>query len=1066
MFNSNGGSGGGGSSSSNHLMQIQRMVASRQMNSNSLQSQRNNGFASNSNYNSESNSGGLSKNDMGMYGGSNSQSWSNRSNAMSKDNGFMFGNGSSSIMQPPRSTPNMMSDNSGGFYAGNSSMRQLYIFKCPECNIIKNSCDDLEVHIKTEHLNWFPFHCPLCTACRASDAQMREHIHSHHKKNDNKYLYIDNPMGKRMLQEMMDRALFSASTQAARNRDRFQTGNHMYPENQSVRSFVNGVMSNSSGMSNAEMLERIKRHRMERRNSGEIHRDESGDQHSPNDLHDDGQDEPRQGHGVTVLAKKSSIGDDILAQIQQQGSNARSAGAVIGGEDSQDDEQDNNGVITGGAGTMSVTEGTGNAAENIDGDAMFADTMEVVDDETVNAQLSNIFGGGRIKSEFDLSSMEALDNNSTTSSLLRQTMSSAHESDEGGMMSNNMDVLQNVAQLFSADQNQGMGDYRPHPNQYTVRNNLGLQHALIRRRAPRGTLGRGQCISKKRVLGQCSKCQKPVTAGARQMHMFFHLGKDHNTYRFRCKHKGCSVEHYRKDQMENHQAKLHGKVDADMMEDRSLELHALCQQMSLELLGTNGNTPGPTAAKAQLLYDKMQQDAELSAMRKRRRGLSGSGFHRSHSYLSNNRGFLSGNNQYNLQPSMQPQRYNNQLGGSGYMGSSTSSTLQLPIKRNCIPTQRINEENLECLLCHKYIMNRIRGFHILWHLNNDLGIIRYNCRYCDFKHDRPQSVQTHGKKEHDDENCVEDSLYKFEDELKSMSKACFGVEQIFAKELRRRNKLERSQGSSLLMDQDDLDMGMEDLGDLETNSNDASSNDILQQISGSASYEPKHDPKISPSSKETKPSISGKNEFAASGNTSGSVPVKRKSTRRFGVRRPKSRKQKEEMAKLREVSMRLGGAQYFKKKSSEAIRCEKCGKFSASRLSDHAYFHLENCDLYLCPLCDLGHNSRENMVKHIRDLHNASDAPTDNRLKYAQEIKNAIRECYPSCFVDAPIPTSRDIDKLKTNLNLSDKRLAGANVNAQRKGSENIDDEEDNEVIFLFVSVFLCRISLVNKLQV
>lgn len=32
--------------------------------------------------------------------------------------------------------------------------------------------------------------------------------------------------------------------------------------------------------------------------------------------------------------------------------------------------------------------------------------------------------------------------------------------------------------------------------------------------------------SKKRVLGLCADCKKPITAGARQMHMFFHLGKD------------------------------------------------------------------------------------------------------------------------------------------------------------------------------------------------------------------------------------------------------------------------------------------------------------------------------------------------------------------------------------------------------------------------------------------------------------------------------------------------------------------------------------------------------------
>lgn len=56
-------------------------------------------------------------------------------------------------------------------------------------------------------------------------------------------------------------------------------------------------------------------------------------------------------------------------------------------------------------------------------------------------------------------------------------------------------------------------------------------------------------------------------------------------------------------------------------------------------------------------------------------------------------------------------------------------------------------------------MNRIKGFHILWHLNNDLGIVRYSCRFCDFKHDRPQSVTTHGKKEHGTDDCLEDSLY-------------------------------------------------------------------------------------------------------------------------------------------------------------------------------------------------------------------------------------------------------------------------------------------------------------------
>ena len=59
-------------------------------------------------------------------------------------------------------------------------------------------------------------------------------------------------------------------------------------------------------------------------------------------------------------------------------------------------------------------------------------------------------------------------------------------------------------------------------NTYTAPNGK-----VIKTRAPRGSR-QINCVSKKRVLGECSRCQKPVTAGARQMHMFYHLGKDYN----------------------------------------------------------------------------------------------------------------------------------------------------------------------------------------------------------------------------------------------------------------------------------------------------------------------------------------------------------------------------------------------------------------------------------------------------------------------------------------------------------------------------------------------------------
>ena len=53
---------------------------------------------------------------------------------------------------------------------------------------------------------------------------------------------------------------------------------------------------------------------------------------------------------------------------------------------------------------------------------------------------------------------------------------------------------------------------------------------------------------------------------------------------------------------------------------------------------------------------------------------------------------------------------------------------------------------------------QIRGFHILWHLAKDMGIMRYICKFCGFAHDRSQSVQTHGKKEHGADDVVLDKI--------------------------------------------------------------------------------------------------------------------------------------------------------------------------------------------------------------------------------------------------------------------------------------------------------------------
>src|SRR4051794_17914240 len=224
------------------------------------------------------------------------------------------------------------------------------------------------------------------------------------------------------------------------------------------------------------------------------------------------------------------------------------------------------------------------------------------------------------------------------------------------------------------------------------------------------------------------------------------------TYRFRCKFPKCTIEHYRKDQMENHQAKAHGKVDAEMMEDRSLELYNLCQKMSMELLGTTGNTPGPTAAKAQVVYDQILRKQQESAEAKRRRkGIYGGGGGGGGNIGGGPPSFVarpslgsfgsgpparsSFASHHMTSPNAESMGRKPAVFNPNHAVNKAIAALGLPNFAPTVPTTPAKHSpyinttpDLECLLCHKFIMNRIKGFHILWHLNNDLGIVRYSCR--------------------------------------------------------------------------------------------------------------------------------------------------------------------------------------------------------------------------------------------------------------------------------------------------------------------------------------------------
>ncbi|KAK6025603.1 zinc finger, C2H2 type [Ostertagia ostertagi] len=490
---------------------------------------------------------------------------------------------------------------------------------CLECGINKNNSEDMEVHLKREHLNWLPFQCPICLSERASDAEMREHLHSSHRKNMNKKL------------PSLERA-------------------HTSP--------VEVPVNSGSG---------------------------SGSRKRPLD---------------DSLSTGNTNTDALLASI----SRATSSGVVEG---------------------------------------------EITED----LELIPMFNSKRIKSEFEAD----------------------HDQDDGSMIDDS--ILDNLNPIYF-------------------------------------------------------------------------------TFRFRCLFEGCTVEHYRKDQMENHQSKIHGKIDPDMMEDRSLELFHRCQELSMELLGTkNGSTPGPTAAKAEAAYN-----AQIAAQKEK-------------------------NNKTATAPAPKP-----------------------PPITAVVPRAVPDEEHpLECRLCHKTMQNRIRGFHILWHMAKDMGINRYICRVCGFGHDRSQSVQVHGKKEHGTEEVVQDRIgnpihiakkvQEYSDEVKQMSEKCFGFQALFAQEHKRRSKIPSATPSKSKKSSDDDDT----IDDLTL--------DIDHDMQGELD-----DADVTPDE----------------------------------------------------------------------------GKF----------------------LLFQGHQSREIVMRHIRELHDSEDRPVDNRLKHAKDIKAMIRECYPAYFVDAPIPTQQDIEKL------------------------------------------------------
>lgn len=80
----------------------------------------------------------------------------------------------------------------------------------------------------------------------------------------------------------------------------------------------------------------------------------------------------------------------------------------------------------------------------------------------------------------------------------------------------------------------------------------------------------------------------------------------------------------------------------------------------------------------------------------------------------------------------------------------------------------------------------------------------------------------------------------------------------------------------------------------------------------------------------------------------------------------------------------------------------------------------------------------------MKDFHDSTNPPIDNRLKYAQEIKDSIRDAYPQYFIDAPIPTVASVEKLKGSIDLTDTVLGGYEDSGEHENDENASDNEEH----------------------
>uniref|UniRef100_A0A0N5B6N6 C2H2-type domain-containing protein n=1 Tax=Strongyloides papillosus TaxID=174720 RepID=A0A0N5B6N6_STREA len=434
--------------------------------------------------------------------------------------------------------------------------------KCSQCEVVKTTTENLEIHMKVEHLNWLPFECPMCNAVRASDNQMREHFYSSHKQIGDclRFHYNDNPEAKRLLQFLMDRSLFAASKM----------------HNHSMKSPTSNLLKDSLVSSGAAF---------EGTTTTSIANNlTSTTTTSTNALPSNGRKEKKRKCAVNNLLMNKmskmvgggiadSVGDCSNNELPSRKRPAASDIGILSQEFIL--AQIANGPISSNGGSNNIVkleeeegdkEKSGDKGE--DDYVVLNDQTNGFAEEIAQYNLSNVLNGNnkKAKTENNDSDIFSSDIFSSMSSIFNKSLANADDEKDESSKS-----------------------------------------------------GSNKFMAKKRVIGLCSSCKKPITAGSRQTHIFYHLSKDFGQNRFQCRFEGCDAANYRKDQLETHLQKKHGTNNPDMILDRSQELNSALVDLSMELLGTSNNTPGPTASEGQKLYDLQRQEAETLGKGKKSR---------------------------------------------------------------------------------------------------------------------------------------------------------------------------------------------------------------------------------------------------------------------------------------------------------------------------------------------------------------------------------------------------------------------------------------------------------------